>query len=39
MDIKAIQTYYRGTYYRSRIEARWARWYPSERHLEGFCVQ
>lgn len=24
MDIQAIQTYYRGTYYRSRIEARWA---------------
>lgn len=24
MDIKAIPTYYRGTHYRSRIEARWA---------------
>lgn len=24
MNIQAIQTYYRGTYYRSRIEARWA---------------
>jgi hypothetical protein len=24
MDIQAIQTFYRGTYYRSRIEARWA---------------